>query len=131
MSTPISERSPSGWTQFAAVTLFAVGFYRVISAIAYFANSHKVNDLTGGLFSSHLWAWGLWDLLIAAAALYGGYSLLAGGTFGRIVAYIWGILVIVQGLTIIGIAPWFGVTSIAIAALVLYAVSSTPAEEHA
>ena len=85
--------------------MFAVGFFRIITAIGYFSNSHKINDLSNGLFSSHLWAWGVWDLLIAAAAFFGGLSILGGGAFGRVVGYIWAVLVIVEAFTIIGIVP--------------------------
>ena len=100
-----SNEKGSGWLEFAAVVMFAVGFFRIITAIGYFSNSHKINDLSNGLFSSHLWAWGVWDLLIAAAAFFGGLSILGGGAFGRVVGYIWAVLVIVEAFTIIGISP--------------------------
>ena len=120
------EGSGSGWLGFAGVVLLSVGFFRIISAIAYFADSRKLNDLTNGLFSSHTWAWGLWDLLIAALAIMAAYSIFAGGTFGRVVGYVWAVLMIVQGFTVINIAPWYGAISIALAALVLYGLASTP-----
>jgi hypothetical protein len=114
-----------GWLTFAAVVLFSVGFLRVISAIYYFADSARVTNVTGGAFGSHLVLWGLWDLLIAALAFWGGYSLLAGETLGRVVAYAWAILVIVESFMIISWAPWFGAAALALAILVIYAVSAT------
>ena len=122
------EDSGSGWLGFAAVIMFAVAFFRIISAIAYFANSHKLNDLTNGLFSGHTWAWGVWDLLIAAAAIIAGMSLLAGGRFGRVVAYIWAVLVIVQSFVIIGLTPWYAATMITLGVLVVYGLATTPRE---
>jgi hypothetical protein len=118
----------SGWTMFAAIVLFAVGFLRIISGISYLADSHKVNDLTLGLFGDNLWAWGLWDLVIAVVAIFAAYSLLGGGTFGKVVAYLWAVLVIVNSFLIMGAAPWFAVSMIALAVLVVYglAVSRTP-----
>ena len=80
----------SGWTGFAAVVLYAVGFFRIIEAISYFANSHKINNLTGGLFGGQNWAWGLWDLLIAVVAIMAASSVLKGGVFGRLIGYFWG-----------------------------------------
>src|SRR4051794_9650621 len=103
----------SGWLTFAAVVMFSIGFYRIIEAITYFANSHKLNDLTNGLFSNHLWAWGVWDLLIAGTAILAGMSLVSGGRFGRWIGYIWGVLVIVQAFTIVNLAPWFALLMIA------------------
>ena len=126
MSTDVYEGRGSGWLEFAGVVLLAVGFFRIISAIAYFADSRKLNDLTNGLFSSHTWAWGLWDLGIAALAIMAGFSLFTNGGFGRVVAYIWAVLVIVQSFTIINLAPWYGALSIAVAGLVIYGLSTTP-----
>ena len=118
----------SGWTMFAAIVLLSVGFLRVISGISYLADSNKVNNLTFGLFGDNLWAWGLWDLGIAAIALYAGYSLLGGGTFGKVVAYLWAVLVIVNSFLIMGVAPWFAFTMIALAVLVVYGLASSPEE---
>jgi hypothetical protein len=127
MSTYASDE-PSGWLEFAAIVMFAVGFFRIISAIAYFANSYKLNNLTNGLFSSHTWAWGLWDLLIAALALLAGSSILVGGGFGRVFGYIFGVLVIVQGFAVIGLAPWYAAFSILLGVLVVYGLASSPRE---
>ena len=100
--------------------MFSVAFLRIVTAISYFAKSHQVNDLSQGLFSNHLWAWGAWDLGIAAFAFFAGLSLLGGGGFGRVVGYIWAVLVIVQSFLIISITPWFAATMIRLAVLVIY-----------
>ena len=126
MSTQAYDDQVSGWLGFAAIVMFAVGFFRIISAITYFANSYKLNNLTNGLFSSHNWAWGLWDLLIAALAILAGSSILAGGGFGRVLGYIWGVLVIVQGFAIINLAPWYAAFSIILGVLVIYGLASSP-----
>lgn len=119
-------KDASGWPAFAAVLLFAVGFFRIISAIAYFADSRKIDDLSNGLFGSQVWVWGLWDLGIAALAIFGGISLIKGGGFGRVVAYAWAILVIVQGFSTINWAPWYSALMIALAAMVIYGLAKTP-----
>ncbi len=124
-----SVNNTSGWTGFAAVVLYAVGFFRIIEAISYFANSHKINNLTGGLFGGQNWAWGLWDLLIAVVAIMAASSVLKGGVFGRLIGYFWGALVIVQSLVIIGYAPWFAAASIALAIAVIYGLGVAPLEE--
>ena len=129
MSTQAYAEKTSGWTGFAAVVLYAVGFFRIISAISYFANSHRINNLSGGLFGGQNWAWGLWDLLIAVLAIMAGSSLLKGGVFGRLMGYVWGVVVIVQSLVIVGYAPWFAALSIALAIAVIYGVGVAPLEE--
>ncbi len=100
-----------GWLTFAAVILVSVGFLRIISAIYYFADSSRVNNL--------------WDLLIALLALWGGFSLFGGNTFGRVIGYTWASLVIVQSFLILSLAPWFGSAALFLAVLVIFALSST------
>jgi hypothetical protein len=126
MSTQAVESQRSGWLEFAAVMMFAVAFFRIISAIAYFANSNKIDNLSNGLFSSHLWAWGAWDLIIAVLAIFAGLSLLGGGGFGRVIGYIFGILVMVQGFTVLNIAPWYGAIAVTVGILVIYGLARTP-----
>ena len=120
--------SRRGWVVFSAIVMFSVGFLRLISGISYLGDSHKVNDLTLGLFGDNLWAWGLWDLGIAILALWAGYSLLANGSFGRVVAYVWAVLVIVNSFLIMGVAPWFAFAMIALAIFVIYGLTSSPRE---
>ena len=106
-----------GWLTFASVVLFSVGFLRIISAIYYFADSTRINNLTVGAFGHHLFLWGLWDLLIALLAIAAGCSLLSG------IGYFWAIMVIIQSFMIMGYSPWFGFGSLLIATLVVYALS--------
>ena len=134
MSSAVVPERRSGWVMFAAVVLFSVGFLRIISGISYFKNSAAINDLTRGAFGDHLWAWGVWDICVAALALLAGLSLLGGvgfltTGFGRVVAYVWAVLVIVQGFMLIGQAPWYSAGMIALAALVIYGLTSHPATE--
>jgi hypothetical protein len=112
-----------GWLTFASVVLFSVGFLRIISAIYYFADSTRINNLTVGAFGHHLFLWGLWDLLIAVLAIAAGFSLLSGNSFGRVIGYFWAIMVIIQSFMIMGYSPWFGFGSLLIATLVVYALS--------
>jgi hypothetical protein len=119
---------------FSAVVLFSVGFLRIISGISYFKHSAAINDLTHGSFSSQLWAWGVWDICVAALAVLAGVSLLGGigfltALFGRVVAYVWAVLVLVQGFMLIGQAPWYSAAMIALAVLVIYGLASQAAAE--
>jgi hypothetical protein len=123
-STMSALRRP-GWLTFAAIVMISVGIVRVIAAISYFGDSSKVNDLSQGVFGDQLWLWGLWDLIIAAVALWAGYSLLRGDLFGRVLGYAWAGLVLIQGFLVLRFAPWFGFAAIALATLVMYALSVT------
>ena len=126
MSSVQAYPGRTGWIMLAAIVMFSVGVYRILSGISYLANSHKINDLTAGFFGDNMWAWGLWDLAIAAIAIWAAFSLLSGGEFGRVIAYLWAILVMVNSFLIIGIAPWFAAAMITLAVLVVYGLASTP-----
>ena len=125
MSTQPRSAGRSGWVTFAAVILFAVAFARLVSGINLLDGGDQVNDLTNSLYGDDLWAWGIWDLCISAVALVAGFSLLAGGGFGRVMGYIWGVLVICQSLLLIGVAPWYSAAAIALGSLVIYGLAST------
>lgn len=128
MSAQAYERK-SGWVTFAAIVMFSVAFFRIISAISYFNDSSEVADLTRGLFGDTLWTWGVWDLCISALGLFAGLSLLQDGGFGRIVAYVWAVFVIVNGFTIVSAAPWYAAIAIALAVLVVYGLATSPRPE--
>ncbi len=121
--------SRSGWVTFAAIMMFAIAFVRIITAFTYFDSSNDVNNLAGSIFGDDLWTAGVWDLVIAAFAFFAGYSLLGGGGFGRVVAYIWAVLVIVQAFLTIGIAPWWSIAMIALASGVIYGLAQTSEAE--
>lgn len=116
----------SGWVTFAAIVMFAVGVARVISAIAYFGDSNDIANLTAGLFGDSLWAWGLWDLVVAALALFAGWSLLSNGPYGRVVAYLWAVVLIVNSFMIFQLAPWYAAAAMGLAALVVYGLAVSP-----
>ena len=121
----------SGWVTFAAIVMFSVGFARIISAISYFDDSTDIANLTAGIFGDSLWAWGLWDLVISALALFAGWSLLSNGPYGRVVAYIWGIVTIVNGFLILGVAPWYAAAALTAATLVVYGLAVSPSSSEA
>jgi hypothetical protein len=128
MSSPAVPARRPGWITFSAVIMFAVGFIRIISAINYFRHGIQINNLADTAFGNQLWVWGIWDLCLSALAFLAGLSLLAGGRFGRILGYIWAIWIIVQSFMIISVVPWFAAVMIALAALVIYGLATTPEE---
>jgi hypothetical protein len=120
-----SRRDRPGWLAFAAVVLFSVGVLQFISAIYFFDSSRRINDLSQGAFGHQTWVWGLWALVLAALGLSGGYSLLGGHTYGHVIAYLWAGFAIVEGLLMLHQEPWSGFMLIALAVLVIYALTNT------
>ena len=127
MSTQAADSNTGrpGWLTFAAVVMFAVGVMQFIASIYYFENSNRINDLTQGAFGHHYWIWGIWSLVLAALGISGGYSLLGGYSYGRVIAYFWAGFAIVDNLLILQQDPWSGFLAIGLAVLVVYAVTVT------
>ena len=124
MASRAVEARRSGWLTFISILMFAFGIVRLISAFSYFADSNNVADLSHGLFGGNLFWWGIWDLAIAAAALYAGWSLLQGGGWGLVMSYVFSVLAIVEGFMMLFYAPWVGAFAILVGALVLYGVTT-------
>jgi hypothetical protein len=114
---------PAGLT-FAAIVMISVGCLRVLSAIYYFADSDRVNDVSSGAFSHHLFVWGVWDLIIAALALTAGFSLLKRNELGFVLGYGFAGLVIMQSFLMMAAAPWFAFASLLVAILIIYALAT-------
>ena len=118
-----------GWLAFAAVILFAVAGFRLLSGIAYLADSNKIANLSAGIFGDNVFWWGIWDLGIAALAFFAGWSLLSGGGYGRFVGWLWAFFAIINAFAYIAFYPGFAITMIALAVLVIYALTVSSYEE--
>jgi hypothetical protein len=121
--TGSGRKRPAGLT-FAAVVLIAIGCARIISALYYFADSDRVSNVSSGPFAHHLVYWGVWDLLIAALALSGGFALLKGNEVGFVLGYTFAGLLIVQSLLLLAAAPWYGFAALVLAILIIHALSA-------
>jgi hypothetical protein len=106
---------------FAAIIMFVLGGFHVLLAISEFANSTWVlSRLDIELFIPILFIWGIVDLLIGAIALYAGFSILRGGTFGWIMGQTFATFGMVRWLFYIPVAPVLAVAVIALDILVIY-----------
>jgi hypothetical protein len=114
-----------GWLTFAGVVMYSVGVLQLISAIYFLNNSRRINDLSHGAFGTHAWVWGVWALVLAALSVSGAYSLMQGHRYGRVITYLWAGMMIVEGFLMLGQSPGPGVITIALAALVMYALATT------
>jgi hypothetical protein len=120
---PADRTRPAGLT-FAAVVLISIGCARVLSAIYYFADSNRVNNVEGGAFSHHLFVWGFWDLIIAALALTAGFSLLKGNELGFNLGYGFAGLAIIQSFLMLAADPWYAFAALLVAILIIYALAT-------
>ena len=112
---------------YAAIMMFVLGGFHILLALSEFASSTWVlSRLDIELFLPILFIWGIIDLIISSLAVYAGFSLLRGGTFGLMAGYIFASLGIIRWLFHIPVSPVLAVVVIALNALVIYGLA-----EHA
>jgi len=110
-----------GLVTYAAIMLFALGGFHLLVAISEFADSTwMLSRLDIELFIPILLIWGVFDLLIGAIALYAGFSIISGGTFGWIIGYTLATVGIIRWLFYIPVAPVPAVVVIVLGVVVIY-----------
>jgi hypothetical protein len=106
---------------FAAIIMFTLGGFHVLLAISEFASSTWVlSRLDIELFIPILFIWGIVDLVIGAIALYAGFSIIRGGTFGWIMGQIFATVGMIRWLFYIPVSPLLAIAIIALDLLVIY-----------
>ena len=106
---------------FAAIIMFTLGGFHVLLAISEFANSTWVlSRLDIQLFIQSLLIWGVIDLIIGAIALYAGFSILSGGTFGWLMGVAFACVGIIRWLFYIPVSPLLAIAIIALDVLIIY-----------
>jgi hypothetical protein len=115
-----------GMVTFAAVIMFMVAGFEALSAILAFVGTGWWVTASGDLVYANLAFWGVIDLLIALIALYAGIDLLRGGTFGRVMGYLFAGLGAIRWLFVIPAAPILSVVVIALCVMVIYALATHP-----
>jgi len=112
-----------GMVTFAAVIMFMVAGFEVLSALLAFAGTGWWVTDAGNLVYANFVIWGVLDLVIALIALYAGIDLLRGGAFGRVMAYLFAGLGAIRWLFVIPAAPVLAVVVILLCVMVIYALA--------
>jgi hypothetical protein len=122
-SDPLAAEPP-GLITFASVMVFTLGGFQIVWAIVEFLNAAWLAGTAYGTFNGHLWLWGILDTIIGLAAIYAGYDILRGGTFGRIFGVIVAGVTSIRWFFYLPAAPILGVVMIAVAVIIVYALVS-------
>jgi hypothetical protein len=113
----------TGWFTFAAVIMFLVAGFEVLSAILAFGGTGWWVTETGNLVYANFFFWGVLDLIVALIALYAGISLLRGRAFGLVMGYLFAGLTAIRWLFVIPAAPILSVVMIALCVMVIYGLA--------
>ncbi len=113
-----------GLVTFAAIMMFVLAGFQLVFAIDEFANVAWVAVNVYGTLGGPLWVWGIIDLAFAALALYAGYDLLRGGSFGRIFGLIIATLSAIRWFLYLPAAPLLAMVVIAVDVLIIYGLAA-------
>lgn len=120
----MSENRRPGWVVFAAILMFGIGGFTLLSAIADFVNPGWIEGLS--IFGDKLnsVSYGIIDLIIALVALYAGFDILQGGKTGYWLGVIFSTLNVLRWFIFMPGAPILALTMAFIWMLVAYGLAT-------
>jgi hypothetical protein len=111
----------SHWLMFAAVMLLVAAGVNLVWALNLFADAGWVSDVSASIAGVSLWAWGLWDALMAGLCLFAAWDLLRGvGAYGKTIGITVAAFSIVRWLYWTPFAPLTAFAIILIDILIVY-----------
>ena len=118
-----AARRRPGMLTFAAVMMFVVAGFELLSALLAFAGTGWWVTSGGDLVYQSFVFWGIIDAIIALIALYAGIDILRGGTYGLIAGYVFAMIGAIRWLFAIPAAPVLSVVVIALCVMVIYGLA--------
>ena len=120
----MSEKGRPGWVVFAAILMFGIGGFTLLSAIADFVNPGWIEGLS--IFGDRLnsVSYGIIDLIIALVAFYAGFDILQGGKTGYWLGIIFSTLNALRWFLFIEGAPILALTMAFVWMLVAYGLAT-------
>ena len=119
-----------GRVVFVAILLLIAGTLNIIYGIAAVGNAHFFNGTQYVFSSLHTWGW--ITIIVGVIQLTAGFSLFAGGVYGRIIGIIAATIGALESLLSIGgTHPWWSLAIFALCVYILYGLIVYGAEEPA
>ena len=122
MST-VTKTGWTGWVIFAGVILLISGIFSIVQGIVAVVGPNSYYVVTeGSLLLFDVAGWGWWNIIIGVLLALTAVALMAGQTWGRVVAVILVIISAIGQLLLIPAQPWWSIIVIALEILVIYAL---------
>lgn len=116
----------TGWWIFAGILLTIAGVLNIIWGIAAIAESHFFTATGAHYVFSNLKTWGWITLILGVLELFAGFSLFAGGSYGRWFGMIAAGLVAIGSLLDIRVLPFWSICVFALSVIVIYELAKGP-----
>lgn len=120
----------TGWWVFASILLGISGILNIVWGIAAIGNSHFFTANAHYVFSN-LNTWGWITLLIGIVELIAAFSLMQGGSFGKVIGIVAAALASIDALMSIPAAPFWSICVFALSIVIIYELAKAPEGELA
>lgn len=120
------EERVTGWWVFAGVLLLIAGILNIIWGIAAIGESHFVTVNGAHYVFGKLNTWGWITLALGVIEIFAGFSLFAGGSFGRWFGIFAAALVAIGALLDIWVLPFWSICVFALSVIVIYELAKEP-----
>jgi hypothetical protein len=121
-------REPSGWATgavlFAGILMIVVGIMEGFQGLAAILEDEFFVLTENYVFDLDVTAWGWIHLLLGILVIFGGFALMAGRTWGRILALILATLAAIANFFFIPYYPFWSLLMIALAVWVIWALTA-------
>jgi hypothetical protein len=120
----------AGRAVFVAILLLIIGTLNIIYGIAAIGNAHFFNNTQYVFSSLHTWGW--ITVIVGVIQLTGGFSLMVGGGYGRLIGIISAIIGAFESLLSVGgTHPWWSLAIFVLCIYVLHGLLILGEEEPA
>ncbi|WP_280297684.1 DUF7144 family membrane protein [Nocardia neocaledoniensis] len=121
---PVREGIAAGTSIGAGILLAVVGVLQILQGIAAVANDDLIVVGPAYTYQFDLTAWGWWHIIFGAIAVIVAIGLLAGQTWGRVLAMVIAALSIVANFLWLPYYPWWSILVIILDIVVIWAVAT-------
>jgi hypothetical protein len=115
----------TGWWLFAGILLLISGTLNIVYGIAAIGNSHFFTA-NASYILTELNTWGWVTLILGVIELCAGFSLFAGGSFGRWFGILAAGLVAIASLLDLPAYPFWSLCVFALSIIILYELAKSP-----
>ncbi len=121
-------REPSGWATgailFAGIMMIVLGIFEAFQGLAAIVEDELFVVTENYILDFDVTTWGWIHLLLGLLVIFGGYALLAGRTWGRILGLILATVSAIVNFMWIPYYPFWSILMIALAVWVIWALTS-------
>jgi hypothetical protein len=121
-----NEERVTGWWIFAGILLTISGVLNIIWGIVAVSESHFFSETGAHYVFSNLNTWGWITLGLGVIEIFAGFSLFAGGSFGRWFGVFAASLVAIDALLDVRVLPFWSICVFALSVIVIYQLAKTP-----